>query len=92
MEILRKNTPPLYTNEMTVFRSGLENADPSRPITVFVDPCGNQAVADGNHRAFVAHISDALPELHRRIIGRIPRDISMDPNYRKIAELKFLNK
>ena len=92
MEIPRKNVPFLYTQEVIVFRSGLEKADTSKSVFIYVDSNGNQALADGNHRAYSAHIKGLLSELPRKIIGKIPRDISEDPNYKEIAKLKVIDK
>ncbi|MCL5438596.1 MAG: hypothetical protein M1268_01255 [Patescibacteria group bacterium] len=89
MEIIRTS---LYTQETIVFRSGLENTDTLKPISVYEDLGGNQAIADGNHRAYNAYIRGALSELPREIIGKISKDVSKDPNYRVIAELDIIDK
>jgi hypothetical protein len=91
MEAL-KNIPVLFTPESVVFRSGLEKADTLRPISVYEDSNGNQAVINGNHRAFKAYENGVLSELPREIIGKIPRDVSKDPNYREISKLKVIDK
>lgn len=92
MEFIRPETPSLFTQEAIVFRSGLEKADTSKPVSVYKDSAGNQALADGNHRAYKAHITDTLSELPRKIIGNISRDVSKDPDYKEIAKLKIVDK
>jgi hypothetical protein len=92
MEIPKRNAPSLYTPETIIFKSGLENADTSKPISVYTDSNGNQAVANGNHRAYSAWTKGILPELPREVIGKIPRDISKDPNYKEISKLKVVNR
>jgi hypothetical protein len=92
MEIHKNNTPSLYTQETIIFRSGLNNVNSLKPIWVCIDTNGNQAVTNGNHRAYKAFLNGSLSELPREIIGKIPRDISKDPNYKEISKLKVLDK
>ncbi|KKQ28291.1 MAG: hypothetical protein US43_C0021G0008 [Candidatus Levybacteria bacterium GW2011_GWA1_37_16] len=93
MESSGQDAPPsLFTQEVTVLRSGLEKADRSKPVSVYTDSEGNQALADGNHRAYSACLTGTLSELPRKIIGKIPRDVSKDPNYKEISKLKVVDK
>ncbi|MBI2443319.1 MAG: hypothetical protein HYV40_05435 [Candidatus Levybacteria bacterium] len=85
-----KEHPPLYTQEVIVFRTGVDNADVSQPVTVAIDAAGNHALFDGNHRA---KRSEKIGEpLSRNIVGRLPFDVSQNPNYRLIPELKVVEK
>jgi hypothetical protein len=76
---------PLYTNEAAVLRSRLKEANTSYPITVFEDVAGNFAVADGNHRAFVAEQQGIMIE--QTIIGTLHTDVTTDPSFRQVSSL-----
>lgn len=80
----------LYTSEVAIFRSGINSVDPSEPIKVLTDTAGNHALADGNHRAYKGYMTGI--EVKREIIGRILKDISKDPYYHPISELKIIEK
>lgn len=81
-------TPEIYTQEHIVFATGLLAADTAKPIRVYTDNAGNHVLSDGNHRSKKALMNGRLGELPREIIGHLPKDVSQDPNYRHIRELK----
>lgn len=84
--------PQLFTPETVVFANGIEQCDLSVPITVFRDSNGNHALADGNHRAYRAFTEGKLNNLGRVEIGKIKKDVSSDPDYRLIADLRVILK
>lgn len=77
---------PLFTNENVIDLTHLDEIDMEVPIAVYDDAAGNQTVADGNHRAYKAFHQN-LP-LKREVIGQLKDDVSKDPYFRPISELK----
>lgn len=84
MEIL--NAGGLYTQETFVFREGIEAVDLNEPRTIFIDQAGHAVVSDGNHHAYMAYL--AGKPFIAEPIGRILKDVSQDPYFRKVSELK----
>lgn len=82
--------PELYTQEVIVFRSRVNNANLTSPITVYADAGGHHALAHGNHRAYRSF--ETGQDVEREIIGTIPKDVSQDPYYRPISKLKVIDK
>ena len=78
----------LYTQEIYIFRSGLTSLS-SDPINVYIDKKGHVVVADGNHRAYMALISGG--EIEMIEIGKLEKDVSCDPCYRLVENLKVLD-
>jgi hypothetical protein len=77
---------PLYTQEEIVFRPHLAEVDMEEPVFTAEDSAGHEVVMDGNHRAYYAEIN-GLP-LRRRVVARIKKDVSQDPNFRLVSQLK----
>lgn len=84
--------PIIYTQENIVFAAGVANADINKPVNVYTDNSGNHVLSDGNHRAVRAFTEGRLDVLPRKIIGYIDRDISDDPDYRPIKNVKVIEK
>lgn len=82
--------PKLYTPEVVIFRSRLNKANLTTPITVYTDSEGNHALVHGNHRAYKSYVTGQ--EVEREIIGSISKDVSNDPNYHPISELKIIER
>ncbi len=80
--------PELYTPEVVIFQSSLNKVDLSKPISVYEDTAGHHAVVDGNHRAYQGYTSGV--ELKREVIGTLSKDVSRDPYYHPISELKII--
>lgn len=87
-----ERSPKLYTQETIVFSQGVAHADITRPVTVYTDALGNHALSDGNHRAVRAHSEGKLDSLPRNIIGHVNRDISADPDYKPIRDVRIIEK
>lgn len=83
--------PKLYTQEIVVLASRLSKVDLTDPINIYLDNVGNIAVSDGNHRCFKAYQEGTLTELPKNKIGNLTKDVSTDPYYRPISELKIIN-
>ena len=87
--------PNLYTPEAIIFRSGLDSLNTDKlavPVTVYLDQAGNHALAHGNHRAYHFYLEGKLDELQRKLIGFLPKDISQDPYYHPVSELKIVER
>ncbi|GEM_PF-4597431 len=82
--------PELYTPEVVIFQSGLSKVNLSVPITVYRDTAGHHALANGNHRAYLSYLTGE--KLEREVIGTISKDVSQDPNYHPISELKIIER
>lgn len=80
-----------YTREVIVFRKTLEDPrlDMTEPTLVMEDSAGHLVVNDGNHRECKAATTGTV--LTRKIIGKIDKDVSKDPYYRKITDLRVVN-
>lgn len=80
----------IYTQENIVSSKGVANADTTIPVNVYTDNTGNHVLADGNHRAVRALTEGQLDALPRYVIGHIDRNISGDPNYKPISDVKVV--
>lgn len=59
-----------------------------KPITIYVDSVGNEIISDGNHRGYNAEVLGM--KIRKKIIGKIAGDVSNDPDYRPVSNLKVL--
>ena len=89
MLMSNQELPRLYTPGVVVRRSRLGVVNPETPISVYKDAAGNHALADGNHRSYKAWVLGiAGPE--RVVIGTIQKDVSQDPDFRPISDLRVI--
>ncbi len=77
-----------FTVEMSVFGKGVADADISRAVTGYVDMFNHFIVQDGNHRSVRAYLEGKPTK--KEIIGKINRDISQDPYYRRVSVLRII--
>ena len=81
--------PEIYTQEVIVFKKLIKRADTKRPVNVYTDTAGNHAVANGNHRSVKAFLEGTTDQLPRHVIGHLNKDVSKDPYYRHVSEVKM---
>ena len=74
-----------FTKESIVFGKKLPKVS-EEPGTHVVDEKGNKVVVDGNHRAYRDIKNGKEPKSNK--IGDIKGDVSKDPWYRRIWDLK----
>ena len=84
-ELLRPES--LYSSEIILFAQGLLAVNLEIPIFYRTDVHGNLYVTDGNHRAYIA-LATAQSLLGVCICHSMD-DISRDPMFRKISQLKI---